>query len=78
MSFAASNDFAKHFGKFVRDGRLAKNFSQKDLALYMDMGQPYLSRIEQGLRNVDLELAFKLCEYLELDLNEFIKSTRKS
>ena len=66
-------DFAKDFGDFIRSGRIRKQHSQKDLAKLLDVDQSYLSRIEQGTRNVDFEFAVRICSYLELDLNDFLK-----
>ena len=72
MKYADDQSFAKHFGEFVRDGRIKGKLSQQDLANHLGMTQPYLSRIEQGTRSVDLELAVKICSFLNLDLNDFL------
>ena len=69
-------DFAAMFGGFIRDGRLSKQLSQKELATAMGMDQSYLSLLEKGLRRADLELAFRLCSHLDLDLNVFLKNQK--
>jgi len=73
MSSGHDSGFSKAFGEFIRDGRNAKKLSQQELAASLGMNQSYLSRIEQGSRNVDFELAVKICSHLNLDLNDFIK-----
>ncbi len=74
MKYEDDQNFAKHFGEFIRNGRVSKKVSQNDLAEALGINQSYLSRIEQGARNIDLELAVKICSYLELDLNDFLNS----
>jgi transcriptional regulator with XRE-family HTH domain len=74
MKNEEAQTFAKHFGEFVRNGRIGKKVSQNDLAEALGINQSYLSRIEQGARNIDLELAVKICSYLGLNLNDFLIS----
>lgn len=68
--------FAKLFGEFIRQGRNKQKINQQDLADHLGLTQSYLSRIEQGTRSVDLELAIKICSFLQLDLNDFLKQNR--
>ena len=75
MSNGTDHNFAKAFGEFIRDGRSSKRYSQKDLAKLLDVDQSYLSRIEQGSRSVDFEFAVRICSYLDLNLNDFLKKT---
>ncbi len=76
MNHEEELNFAELFGKFVRQGRMEQKINQKDLANQLGMDQSYLCRLERGNRNVDLELAIKICSFLKLDLNEFIKASR--
>ena len=77
MNSEADHDFAKAFGEFIRDGRINKKLSQLELATGLGITQSYLSRFEQGTRSVDFELAVRICSYLDLDLNDFIKRNRE-
>ena len=63
------------FGEFIRKGRELRGMSQTDLGLAVDLDQSYISKIERGSknRNIDYVLALKLCQALNLDLREFIK-----
>ena len=70
--------FAKAFGEFIRSGRVGKKRSQKDLANILDLDQSYLSRLEQGARSIDFELAVKICSCLDLDLNDVLTQIRLS
>lgn len=63
------------FGNFIKDGRAKRDMYQEEVAALVGISQAYLSYIERGSkdRNVDLVLAMKLCQVLRLDLNDFIK-----
>lgn len=73
MNLANDAQFASKFGEFLNQGRLSRGLSQKEVAEMVNIGQPYYSYIEKGQRNVDLVLAIKLCECLNLDLNVFLQ-----
>ena len=74
MSSGHDSGFGKAFGEFIRNGRCLNKLSQAELASALGLNQSYLSRIEQGSRNVDFELAVKICSQLNLDLNDFLKN----
>lgn len=76
MNHADNQNFAKLFGEFIRQGRSKQKINQQDLAAHLGLTQSYLSRLEQGTRSVDLELAIKICSFLQLDLNDFLKQNR--
>ena len=78
MNNADDQKFAKLFGEFVRDSRGLKKVSQQELADQLEISQSYLSKIEQGVRSVDFELAVKICTFLNRDLNDFLKQTNCS
>jgi transcriptional regulator with XRE-family HTH domain len=63
------------FGNFIKEGREKRDMYQAEVAALVGISQAYLSYIERGSkdRNVDLVLALKLCQVLRLDLNDFIK-----
>lgn len=62
------------FGKYVKDTRVSKGILQLDICNYVGLSQSYYSQIESGVRNVDLQVAFKICKYLNLDLGEFMRN----
>ena len=61
------------FGNFIKEGRERKHLYQSQVAESVNISQQYYSQIENGIRNVDLVLAMKICESLHLSLNDFIK-----
>lgn len=60
------------FGNFIRESREKYNINQVEVAEAMGMSQAHYSRIESGDRRVDLDLAIKLCVYVNADLKKFI------
>lgn len=63
----------KGFGSFIKEGRERLDLYQSDVAKALNISQPYYSQIEKGGRNVDLVMAMKICDFLHLDLSDYIK-----
>lgn len=61
------------FGKLISNARIREGMSQAELATKLELSQPYLCRIENGRRDIDLALAMKFCKVLKLDFQEFVK-----
>ena len=78
MASGYDTDFASAFGAFIREGRISKKLSQQDLAKKLGITQPFLSRLEQGARNIDFEQAVAICSALDLDINDFILRLRET
>lgn len=70
------NRFNVAFGNFIKDARLRKKIMQGDAARHVGLTQSYYSYIEAGARNVDLQIAFKICDYLDLNLNDFFAKNK--
>ena len=70
-------DIKKTFGQKVNALRKGKNLSQEDLAEMSGLNRPYISAIEQGKRNVSLEVMEKLAEALEIEIKEFFEDVIK-
>ena len=66
-------DIKQTFGQKVNALRKGKNLSQEDLAEKSGLNRPYISAIEQGKRNVSLEVIEKLAEALEIEIKEFFE-----
>lgn len=63
----------KDFGKFINEARLKLGYAQHEIATIVGITQSYISYIESGKRDVDLVLALKLCEALNLDIKDFVE-----
>jgi DNA-binding Xre family transcriptional regulator len=54
-------------GMKIRDARIQKGLSQKQLALRIGMKQPDISRIEEGKKNITLFTLIRLCKVLGIE-----------
>lgn len=78
MADVPNSAFALAFGEFIKDGRLLKRLYQREVAEHFNMSQAYYSCLEKGQRSVDLGLAMKICDFLDLDLGAFLESYKKN
>lgn len=60
------------FGNRLKALRKEKGLSQEELAEKSGLNRPYISGIEQGKRNVSLEVMEKLAEALEVEMKELV------
>jgi transcriptional regulator with XRE-family HTH domain len=60
----------KQFGNRVKDLRLAKGFSQEELAFRAGMHRTYLGGIERGERNPSLKNIAAIANALDVTLRE--------
>ena len=63
------------FGDFIRTARLSKNLTQHEVAALADVEQAYLSKVELGKREPSLSIALRLCDALNLDINDFARNS---
>lgn len=54
-------------GALIREARKARGWSQAALATRLDVGRPYVSKLEAGKRAVSADLARALVRELDLD-----------
>jgi len=62
-----------NFGKRLRSLRIAKGLSQLDLEVESGINRTEISRIENGLKNIEFLTIVKLAAALDADLWEFFK-----
>lgn len=55
-----------NIGKTIKEARVQKGLSQKELSLIIGMKQPDISIIEKGKKNITLETLSRLCKVLEI------------
>ncbi len=53
-------------GRSIREARIKKGLSQKELALNAGMKQPDVSMIEEGRKNITLGTLMRLCKILKI------------
>ncbi len=59
------------FGKRLREIREQKEFSQLDLEIESGINRTEISRIENGLKNIEFFTIVKLATALDIDIKEF-------
>lgn len=63
----------KNLGTTLKTLRAEKGVSQEKLALSTGIDRRYMSDIENGRRNVSLEILEKLAAFFEMKVSEFIQ-----
>lgn len=58
--------------------RKEKNYTQKDIANYLQIAQTSYSDIENGIARLSLEDYLKICNFLELDPILLVKDTESA
>lgn len=64
--------FQREFGEYIKRARETQHLYQQQVAEQLGITQQYYSHIENGTRNVDFVVAVKICNVLNLNVNEFI------
>jgi len=58
--------FLQKFGSIIKEARIKKGLSQRQLAQSIGMKQPDISSIEDGKKNITLYTLLRLCKILEI------------
>jgi transcriptional regulator with XRE-family HTH domain len=67
-------DIKEEFGKRLNQLRKERKMSQEKLAELSELNRPYISAIEQGKRNVSLEVISKLAQALNIEIKHFFEA----
>jgi len=67
----------KNLGLTLKALRAEKGVSQEKLALSTGIDRRYMSDIENGRRNVSLEIIEKLAAFFEMKVSEFIQNVER-
>jgi DNA-binding Xre family transcriptional regulator len=57
----------KKVGVKIKEARIGRDMSQRDLALAVGMKQPDISKIEEGRKNITLGTLARICKYLDIE-----------
>ncbi|TXE11405.1 helix-turn-helix domain-containing protein [Algoriphagus aquimarinus] len=66
-------DIKQSFGLRIQGLRKVRGMSQEKLASFSELDRSYISGIEQGKRNVSLEVIEKLAKALEIHIKELFE-----
>lgn len=62
-------------GERLKKARLAKGFTQENLAEKLDLSVAFLSRVERGNAHINLSRLSELCSILEISEGEILNGT---
>ena len=65
----------KSFGSFIKEKRIEKNYSQKDLAEILFVTESAVSKWERGVTYPDITLITSICRALDITEHELIESS---
>lgn len=65
-----------NFGKRLKELRTKKKLSQLDLEISSGLNRTEISKIENGLKNIEFFTIVRLAEALEVELLEFFKKPK--
>lgn len=68
-------DIQKNFGLVLQQIRKQRNMSQEQLALAADIDRRYMSDIENGKRNISLDIVSRIAECLEMEVWKLFQMT---
>lgn len=68
---------AEKLGRVIVELRKAKGVSQETMANEAQIGRKYMSDIENGKRNLSLDLLERIATYFNLPLSELFKQVEK-
>lgn len=68
----------KGFGTFIKEKRIQKNYSQKDLAELLFVSESAVSKWERGVSYPDITLISDICKVLDISEKELIQSSDDS
>jgi transcriptional regulator with XRE-family HTH domain len=60
---------------WIIEARKAKGLSRPKLGRALDISESYIEKIESGERDPSLDVAFGICKELDLDINNFRKTS---
>lgn len=72
MLVLTMSDVTVKFGKLVREQRLAKNWSQEELAAAAQLDRTYIGGVERGERNISLLNIVKIATALEVNPRDLL------
>lgn len=61
-------------GERIRELRKARNYTQEQLAAYTEIPRSNISKIENGLMNLEFKTIVRIAQALEVELHQFFNS----
>lgn len=68
MPYYRHDKFLKQFGNNLRELRIQKGLTQEDLAFEAELDLTQIGRIERGVTNTSISIAYKLAKALKVNI----------
>lgn len=69
--------FYEEIGKLLKELRIERGLTQKEAAEKLKTNRSTYANWEQGIRSIDIDTMFKICELYGVDINEISKQMKK-
>ncbi len=69
----SSSSEATVFGQHLRELRLARNLTQKQVASLAKSNEPFISNLERGIKVPSLGMLIRLAEALDCNVSELVQ-----
>lgn len=66
--------FLKQFGNNLRELRVQKGLTQEDLAFEAELDLTQIGRIERGVTNTSISIAYKLAKALKVNVKQLFEN----
>lgn len=73
MNNTEKERMAREFGRYIREARERKGLIQAEVAEQIGVSRAYYTLIETGNRDIYFTTAMKICEVLNLNIDDFAK-----
>jgi transcriptional regulator with XRE-family HTH domain len=70
------SSISKHFGRAVRNRRVAAGLSQEALAERAGLHPTYVSMVERGIRNPTLDVSARIAKALKIGLPKLVEEAQ--
>ncbi len=74
MPYYRHDKFLKQFGNNLRTIRIQKGLTQEDLAFEAELDLTQIGRIERGVTNTSISIAYKLAKALKVNVKQLFEN----
>ena len=74
MPYYRHDKFLKQFGNNLRELRIQKGLTQEDLAFEAELDLTQIGRIERGVTNTSISIAYKLAKALKVNAMQLFEN----